>query len=139
MDWRNSTNEDALAAWDRGEPVWSCDMGGMGPGYEQCIQLMGFEMLRAMVASPPENWEVLTGPDGRDAWSEYKDKIEAVPGVKAAIESLQPSGAQFGAAMNIASVFARNGYSGGVEKIPEERRIQVSKNFPTLDGKTIAA
>lgn len=43
MDWRTATNETALAAWDAGEPVWSCDMGGMGPGYEQCIQIMGFD------------------------------------------------------------------------------------------------
>lgn len=139
MDWRTATNEDALKAWDAGEPIWTCDMGGMGPGYEQCIQIMAFEMLRAMVAQPPADWEKLNGEDGRDAWRSYKDQIEAIPAVKAAIHTLGPSGAQFGAAMNIASTFASLGYAGGMEKVPQDRRILVSKTFPTLDGKYATA
>lgn len=131
MTWKNKTNEEALAAWDNGDSVWSCDQGGMGPGYEQCIQLMGFEMLRAMIANPV-NWDDMTGESGRENWAKYCDKIEAVPSVKSAVESLGPSGAQFGSAVNLASVFARNGYSGGMEMVPEDRRIQVSKNFPTI-------
>lgn len=138
MDRRTATNEDALAAWDCGEPVWSCDMGGIGPGYEQCIQLMGFEMLRAMLANPVD-WETVTGEAGRDNWQEYRDRIDALPEVKAVISHLQPSAAQHGAAMSIASVFARNGYAKGMEMVPEDRRIQVSNKFPTLDGKTAAA
>ena len=139
MDWRTATNQDALAAWDRGEPIWTCDMGGMGPGYEQCIQIMGFEMLRAMLAKPVADWDKLSGPEGREEWSKYKDSIEAVPAVKAIIKHLGPSGAQFGAAMGIASVFASNGYAKGMEMVPEDRRIMVQKSFPTLDGKTAAA
>lgn len=138
MDWRTATNEDALAAWDRGEPVWTCDQGGMGPGYEQCIQIMGFEILRAML-SHPVNWDELTGESGRDKWRAYRDMIDGLPEVKKVVSHLSPSGAQHGAAMNIASVFARNGYAGGMEMVPQDRRIQVSKNFPTLDGKTVAA
>lgn len=135
MDWRTATNEDALAAWDRGDLVWSCDMGGMGPGYEQCIQIMGFEMLRAMLAHPPENWADLQGPDNRAKWDAYSDMIDALPEMRSVIQQLGPSGAQFGAAMSIASVFAFNGYAKGMGMVPEDRRIQVSKNFPTLDGK----
>lgn len=126
------TNEEVLAKWDAGEPVWTCDMGGMGPGYEQCIQLIAFEMFRSMVAEPPENWDDLNGEDGRDAWRAYSDKIEATPNVKAVIEKLGPSGAQFGAAMNIASVFASKGYEAGQETIPADRKIQASKHFPSL-------
>lgn len=140
MDWRTATTEDALAAWDRGETVWTCDMGGMGPGYEQCIQLMGFEMLRAMAATPPaDGWDAVCGEAGRDKWREYKDQIEAVPAVKSAVSQLQPSGAQWGAAMSLASTLAMNGYAAGMEKVPEDRRIQVSKSFPTLNGATVAA
>jgi hypothetical protein len=132
MDYHNATNEDALKAWDAGEPIWTCEMGGMGPGYEQCIQLMGFEMFRAMIAQPPEDWSKLTGDDGRDAWRSYRDAIEKLPAVKSTIETLGPSGAQFGAAMSLASTFAINGYATGMEKVPKDRRILVSKNFPTL-------
>ena len=93
MDWHTATNEDALAAWDRGETVWACDMGGMGPGYEQCIQIMGFEMLRAMLDHPGD-WSKMTGKEGRDEWQKYQDMIEALPEVKAVISHLGPSGAQ---------------------------------------------
>lgn len=129
--WESMTNEDALRAWDAGEPIWSCDMGGMGPGYEQCIQIMGFTMLRAMLANPVD-WSTLTGSDNRDAWQAYTAKIDTDPTVKRVVSELQPSGAQHGAAMNIASVFAMNGYSKGMQMVPSDRRIQVAKNFPTL-------
>ena len=127
----NTTNEDVLKAWDTGDSVWSCELGGIGPGYEQCIQLMGFEMLRAMLANPID-WEAMSGDEHKAERQAYYDKIEAAPGVKAAIEKLQPSGAQHGAAMNIASVFARNGYAKGMDMVPKDRRIQVRKNFPSL-------
>jgi hypothetical protein len=131
MDWRKSTNEDALAAWDKNEPIWSCDMGGMGPGYEQAIQLMGFEMLRAIVANPPPvAFEALRL--NKEEFKAYSDKIEKLPAVKEVISKVQPSGAQFGAAMNIAFVFAINGYAKGMEMVPEDRRIQVQKEMPTL-------
>jgi hypothetical protein len=126
------TNEEALAKWDAGEPVWTCEMGGMGPGYEQCIQIMAFEMLRAMVATPPKDWDELSGDAGRDAWRVYRDQVEATPEVKAVIEKLGPSGAQFGAAMSLASRFAMRGYEQAKETIPEDRKILVSKNFPSM-------
>ena len=127
IDWREATNEDVLAEWDRGDSVWSCELGGLGPGYEQRIQIMVFEFLRAMLADP---YDYAT--EDADAWGAYVDKIEKEPGPKSAIEKLRPSGAQFGAAMNIASVFAKNGYTKGMEVVPENRRIQVSKDFPSM-------
>ncbi len=36
----HETAKDALAAWDRGEIVHSVEMGGIGPGYEQAIQIL---------------------------------------------------------------------------------------------------
>ena len=129
IDWKNATNEDVLAEWDRNGSVWSCELGGLGPGYEQCIQIMGFEMLRAMVADP---FDYEANDGDQDAWRAYSKHIESEPTVKAIIEKLGPSGAQFGAAMNIASVFAKNGYAKGMEMVPEDRRIQVSKNFPSI-------
>ncbi|MDG4721843.1 hypothetical protein [Thalassospira aquimaris] len=40
--------QEALAAWDRGEPIQTCQMGGISDDYEQAIHIMGMEMLRAM-------------------------------------------------------------------------------------------
>ena len=132
MDFHTETNESALAAWDRGDSVWSCELGGLGPGYEQCIQIMGFEMLRAMLAHPGD-WSKMSGEEGRDEWRKYIAMIEAVPTVSAVVEKLNPSGAQHSAAMKIASVFSKNGYSAGMEMVPQDLRIMVSKNFPSLE------
>lgn len=133
--WESMTAEDALKAWDSGELVWTCSMGGMGPGYEQCIQVMGFEMLRAMLKSPPDDWSKMEG----DPWKKYVDKIEADPIVKACVKTMRPSGAQFGAAMNLASVFARQGYGEGMKTVPDDRRMMVSKNFPQFDHARVEA
>lgn len=135
--WETMTNEDVLKAWDAGELVWTCEQGGMGPGYEQCIQVMGFEMLRAMLKNPLDDWSKVSGEEGRDEWRKYSDLIEADPVVKACIGQLHPSGAQFGAAMNIAAVFAQNGYAEGMAKVPEDRRMMVSKNFPQFDAAAV--
>lgn len=124
------TNEELLAKWDAGEPVWTCEMGGMGPGYEQCIQLMAFEMFRAILASPPKEWKALEGEKGHEAWRRYRDSIEETPAVKSAISQLGPSGAQVGAAMGLACRFAEKGYENA--GIPEDRKILVSKHFPAL-------
>lgn len=132
FSWRDATNEDVLRAWDAGESVWSCSLGGLGPGYEQTIQLMGFEMLRAMVANPPQvGWEKMA--TDRKANEAYWALIEALPQVQRVMDKLGPSGAQHGAARNIAGVFARQGYSKGMEMVPDDRRIQVRKRFPSLD------
>jgi hypothetical protein len=129
IDYKKATNEEVLAEWDSGGSVWSIELGGLGPGYEQCIQLMGFEMLRAIIASPPD-WEKMS--DDMTAWRAFRDQIEKDDGVAKVVEKLGPSGAQHGAAMNLATVFARNGYSKGMEMVPDDRRIQVSKTFPSL-------
>lgn len=133
MDWRTATNADALAAWDKNEPIWSCDMAGMGPSYEQAIQLMAFEMLRAMELNPFD-WATISSPGGKAAWQTYQTKIEKMPEVATTIHKIQPSGAQFAAAISAAAIFARHGYAKGMEMVPPDRRIQVQKEMPTLMG-----
>jgi len=133
MDWKTATNDEVIAAWDKGEPVWTCEMGGMGPGYEQAIQLMAFEMFRAMMATPPKDWSELEGEEGRDKWWAYKDQIDADPRVKRVVSSVGCSGAQHGAAMSMASRFAQQGYAKAMESVPEGRRILASKNFPRVE------
>ncbi len=46
----HATVAEMLAAWDRGETIWSISMGGLGPSYEQCIQTMAVEFTRAAIA-----------------------------------------------------------------------------------------
>ncbi|HET8636014.1 MAG TPA: hypothetical protein VFL96_04110 [Acidobacteriaceae bacterium] len=124
---KDMTSEQAIAAWDAGDPVWTVEMGGIGPGYEQAIQIMGFEFLRWMLSAPPKDgWDNLEG----DAWREYRDACEAA--CSDTVKQIGPSGAQFGAAMNLASVFAKQGYAKGLTMVDADRHILVSKSFPAL-------
>ena len=130
MDWQTATNESVLKSWDAGEGVWSIEMGGLGPGYEQCIQLMTFEFLRAMLEEP---FDFAGKADDTKAWRDYVDALEKKAGPADVINKLGPSGAQFGAAMNAAAIFARHGYAKGIEMASKDRRIQVRKHFPSLN------
>lgn len=90
IDYLNATNEDALKEWDDGGSVWSCSLGGFGPGYEQCIQLMGFEFLRAMLADP---FDYEADSSDNDKWRAYVDRIEKMDSPKSVMDKLCPSGA----------------------------------------------
>ena len=125
--WKDMTARDALMRWDADEPVWTVEMGGLGPGYEQCIQLMMFELMRAMLDKP------CTAEKGdAEAWQKYGEEIEETPAVKEIMSKLSPSGAQYMAALNLSNVITTRGYAWTMERAGEERLILVSKNFPTL-------
>lgn len=121
-----ATIEEWLQRWDSGRSVWSISMGGLGPGYEQAIQVTVVEVLRHMVAEQydADSWED-TG------WKRDREKIEAWSFKHEPITKLGLSGAMWGAAMNLACMLYRH---GPVKVITDERvkdrHIQVSKNFP---------
>jgi hypothetical protein len=98
-------------------------MGGLGPGYEQCIHIMAFEMLR---------WGIDQDiPDaGDETWREWFAECEKDPAVADCIREIGPTGAQVGAAKNLCSVYLVQGYRKGVRKVPSERHIQVSRTLP---------
>lgn len=122
-----NTAADWLKRWDDGRTVWSIEMGGMGPGYEQAIQVTVVEILRFMLAQNymAELWgeqEVLDGVVKEiEEWS-YK-----APEIK----GLGLSGAQWGAALSLARFL----YKDGPRKVlkderVKDRHIQVSNNWP---------
>lgn len=121
------TAADLLAKWDSGQSIWTIEMGGMGPGYEQAIQIAAVEMAREGLDVP------LEGPkEGHDAiWTEVchralKKHDEALGGL---------SGAMYGAAKWLSWRWV---HGGGPAKLIEDteargdrdRVMQVSKNFP---------
>jgi hypothetical protein len=116
-----------LKRWDEGRTVWTISMGGLGPGYEQCIHITCAEILRVMLE---KRYDVEKWAD-KDEWSKVRDEIDetvmAVPCVKA----LGLSGAQWGAAMNVAAFLYRHGprFVMNDERV-KDRHIQVSNNFP---------
>lgn len=119
--------EELLSRWDEGRAVHTISMGGLGPGYEQVIHLLAFEMLRYLLKHKPdpETWQE------PGVWEELRTDIDK--SVEWASEKLGCSGSQYGAAMNIATVFYRNGPVKAMEMMKDkERHIMVSKNFPSL-------
>ena len=95
-------------------------MGGLGPGYEQCIHIAVFELIRdhlgeEMSGEPEEKWGDMT-----------LDRIN---------DQLGMSGAQAGAAKSLAYACLRDGWKATIDQVDDDRRIQVSKEFPHLEEK----
>lgn len=118
---------DWLARWDSGRSVWSIEMGGLGPGYEQAIQITVAELVRIMLANKYDHsrWSE------DSAWKDDRATIRTAAFTCEAISNLGLSGAQFGAALSLASRI----YMDGPIKVMntesiKDRRIQVSKHFP---------
>lgn len=122
--WTAGEIPDLLAKWDAGEPVWSVEMGGIGPGYEQAIQNTAFEVLRVMQDRSMDHGDW----SDKDKWSKAVDEIEEA--VMPLVRGEGLSGAQWGAAVNIAAVFYRKGHETALEMVDQDRRILVSKTLP---------
>ena len=117
---------EALRKWDIGQPLFTVEMGGLGPGYEQCIHVMCFEIIRDWLGTPlpdfSEKTEVI-----RKAWSDWGDA--SITRVDAKLGGV--SGAQAGAAKSLAYRALRDGWRKCILSAPKDRLIQVSKNFPS--------
>ncbi len=110
------TLKEALQKWNNKESVWSVEMGGLGPGYEQCIQVMIFEMCKERID-----------------YGVTKDNFDKV--VEPVITRLDKqfggfSGAQVGAAKSVAFKFLTRGYNESLndEQI-KDRKIQVENTW----------
>lgn len=122
--------EDAgewLSRWDSGRIVWSIEMGGMGPGYEQAIQVTVAELLRIMLSQSFDSSKWAE----KSAWEDDRSQIRKLAFENDVINELGLSGAQFGAALSLASKLYMDGPIKvmSVDEI-KDRHIQVSKNFP---------
>lgn len=120
---------DWLKRWDEGRSVWSIEMGGLGPGYEQCIHVTAAEIIRHMLDAKydPALWA------DKDVWTRDRDAIKKYGFANETVKALGLSGAQWGAAMNLAA----NIYRDGPRKVMndprvKDRHIQVSKRFPSI-------
>lgn len=116
------TAEGALKKWDAGQTVFTVEMGGLGPGYEQAIHVAVFEILRECLKPGP----ALTYPALADV------VIERIGG------RLNLSGAQAGQAKNLALIALRDGWQKTVTSFADDRLIQVSNAWPLLEAPTSA-
>lgn len=115
--------QDILNRWDEGRSVFSCEMGGFGPGYEQVIQVIAFEVLRYCLEVQFHETAFI-----EDNWKKTRKDIE-----ESVMERMKGSGytgAQWGAALSLGVRFYRWGPEV-YDSIPDGRSIQVQKNFPS--------
>lgn len=127
------TIQEALIQWNSGSPVWSVEMGGLGPGYEQCIQIGVFEMLRRVI---DDGWEeeLKNTPKGQPISADAKDFLDDALHKVSREHHLGLSSAQAGAIKNLTMNFVWMGYDKALDSIPMDRKIQVSNAMKVEHG-----
>lgn len=117
-----------LRRWDAGDGVWTITMGGLSAGYDQAINLIAAEFVRALVKLAPEP-------------GEFTDELRTQVSEECAqaASTLGLSGAQHGAALGMAWRLYSLGPVKAIGSAPDDRRIQASKGYPTLDPVILAA
>lgn len=119
--YKEMTAQQALDRWDSGSYVWTIEMGGLGPSYEQCIQIGVFEFLRWLLKEKPSyvKGKPYTEEDRKARDAElYRIDDEFKLGL---------SGAQAGAIMSLATAFYMRDYGPCFSEVPDKRAIQVTK------------
>ncbi len=121
------TAAEWLARWDAGELVHTIEMGGLGPGYEQCIHVTAAEILRYWLAEKVDH----TTWSEQEKWDETRKATSKAVCAIPAIDDLGLSGAQWGAAVSIASaLYMRGPCEVMADPAVKSRHIMVSNKFP---------
>lgn len=124
------TAEEWLRRWDAGDPVWTIEMGGLGPGYEQVIHIACAEVIREMLGKP------LPEPGDKPGWKLWRDQADVGLHRADKMPNMGMSGAQAGAAANIAFNLMRDGPAEMFRKLKQNHpdrakdMIQVCKVWP---------
>lgn len=117
--------QQAVERWDAGKSLWSIEMGGLGPSYEQAIQVAAIEMLReALAAADPAMVPEAFTKVCESVISKHNDALGGL------------SGAQFSVAMNLAYMAFTHGWTGMIENAKEkglgDRLIQIDDRWPRV-------
>jgi hypothetical protein len=113
------TNEEIIKRWRAGDVIWTAELGGMGPGYEQAIQVLLFEIMSTWNGPLPEPF----GDSFPEEFTKHVDRV--VHG----LTTWGFTGAQVGAAKSTAWQFMKFGYAEMLNKLPGDRRIMVSNSL----------
>jgi nitrogen fixation protein len=120
-----------LRRWDSGESVWSVEMGGLGPGYEQAIQITAAEILRDLLNRAIYDYRADKWETDEDQWVRDRDCIEKHVCGKDPVKKLGLSGAQWGAALSLAiNLYRRTPIVVLTDPAVKGREIRVSRTFP---------
>jgi hypothetical protein len=114
-----NTWQEALASWDAKEPVFTIELGGVGPSYEQAMHIAIFEVLR------------LVGDMDIDL---HKDTQTIIiqKAIKDANEEkhLRLTSAQADSILLFILRVLTQGWVKTITQYPTDRRIQVTRWFP---------
>lgn len=118
-----TTVAEAVQWWDEGRTLWTIEMGGLGPGYEQALQTFMVEILRD---AHTREW-----PDGQEAWDQF---LEARNATNSRLRDfhLGLSGMQADAATNLAWQFLHHPWEDVLKMVESDRRIQISRSWPVV-------
>lgn len=117
--------KEAVERWDNGETIWSIEMGGLGPGYEQAIQLLFVEILR------DHGQDVIPTDD-----EEFKKWVDSLDDTVHRLSHEGYSGAQVGAAKQLAYKFITDGWDKIMaDESIKDRHIQISNYWPKAPQK----
>lgn len=120
-----------LKRWDDKRSVWSIEMGGLGPGYEQCIHITCAEILRVMLEAKFDSSKWTKAYDNLQQWKRDQEVIDKLVMEAPVVKALGLSGAQWSAALNVASHLYQHGPAKMMtDERVKDRHIQVSNNFP---------
>lgn len=110
--------QQALEDWDNGLPVQTISMGGMGDSYEAAIHTCVFDMIRGLKDKE------LPSTDDQEL---LQDTLRACVDHSA---DYGYSGAQVGAATQVAYKALSMGWPDMIASIPEDRLIEVTNPNP---------
>jgi hypothetical protein len=138
-DYYGADAAEWLRRWDEGALCWTISMGGLGPSYEQAIQILVAEIIRDNLnARIPQEGEKFG--DWGDA---TVSRIDAKDPVTGQFAMGGYSGAQVGAAKSLAWHFLTNGPGQTLIDCDrhgiDDRRLMVSKFFPKAPEASVSA
>lgn len=117
---KDLSNVEVVKRWKAGKAVFSIELGGLGPGYEQAIQEMLFDVFSHLTEEKIPFASLVDGKKFSDAYGKICDVVAEGKGL---------SGAQYGAAKGVAYQFHRYGYKEMMEKVPQDGLILVDNRF----------
>ena len=110
------SNEEVIKQWKNGETIFTVELGGLGPSYEQAIQNFLFDILTYLVEKKIDIKKL----SEKDKYSECYEEI-----CSKVANGRDLSGAMYGVAKGTAYQFYKYGYGAMMKKAPKDRLIQV--------------
>lgn len=116
--------QEWLSRWHRGDTVWTVVLGGLGPSYDQCINIAVAEVVRALLVMKPT---LVADRMSKD------DEARLEKALTEGLKGIGLSGAQYGAARGFGFQLYAQGPMKAIQLYPEDRHTMASKRWPILN------